>query len=306
MRRRFVDGGVGIVSAMTTVALLGTGTMGLPMARTLLHAGFVVRAWNRSPERARPLAGDGAEVFDDPHAAADGAEMLVTMLSDADAVLDVATRTLDALPANAIWIQMSTIGIEGTDRCRELAERAGVAFVDAPVLGTRQPAEQGQLVILASGPDDVRERCRPLFDAVGSRAMWVGKAGAGNRCKVVVNSWVIGVVGVLAETISLAQALGVDPQRFFDAVEGGGLDLPYARLKGTAMIERNFDDAAFRLALARKDGDLVLAAAAEAGIELPVMQAITDRMHRAEQDGHGDEDMAATYWVTAPQQSARR
>ena len=303
MRRRFVDGGVGIVSAMSAVAFLGTGTMGLPMVRNLLHAGLVVRAWNRSPQRARPLAGDGAEVFDDPRAAAEGADMLVTMLSDADAVLDVATPTLDALPANAIWIQTSTIGLEGTDRCRELAERAGVAFVDAPVLGTRQPAEQRRLVILASGPDEVRVRCQPLFDAVGSRTIWVGEAGAGSRCKVVVNSWVIGIVGVLAETISLAHALGVDAQRFFDAIEGGALDLPYARLKGKAMIERRFDDAAFRLALARKDGDLVLAAAAEVGIELPVMQAITDRMRRAERDGHGDEDMAATYWVSASEEA---
>ena len=294
---------MGIVSPMSTVAFLGTGTMGLPMARNLLPCGFVVRAWNRSAARARPLAGDGAELFDDPRTAAEGADVLVTMLSDADAVLDVARRALDALPGNAIWIQMSTIGIEGTDRCRELAERVGVTLVDAPVLGTRQPAEQAKLVILASGPDDVRDRCQPVFDAVGSRTMWVGEAGAGNRCKVVVNSWVIGVVGVLAETISLAQALGVDPQRFFDAIEGGGLDLPYARVKGKAMIERNFDDASFRLALARKDGDLVLAAAADAGIELPVMRAITERMHRAEQDSHGDEDMAATYWVSAPQQA---
>jgi 3-hydroxyisobutyrate dehydrogenase len=299
MGRRFADGAIGIVSPMTLVTFLGTGTMGLPMARNLLRAGFDVRAWNRSAERAQPLAGDGAELFDDPRAAAADADVLVTMLSDAGAVLDVAPRALDALPATAIWVQMSTIGIDGTDRCRELAERAGVTLVDAPVLGTRKPAEDAKLVIVASGPDEARDRCRPLFDAVGSRTMWVGEAGAGNRCKVVVNSWVIGVVGVLAETISVAQALGVDPQRFFEAVDGGGLDLPYARMKGKAMIERTFDDASFRLALARKDGDLVLAAAAEAGIELPIMQAITDRMRRAEQDGHGDEDMAATYWVSA-------
>jgi 3-hydroxyisobutyrate dehydrogenase len=289
---------------MTTVGFLGTGTMGLPMARNLLKAGFTVRAWNRSPERARPLAGEGAEVVDDPRRAAEGAEVLVTMLSDAEAVLDVAGRALDALPEGALWVQMSTIGVNGTDRCRELAERTGSRFVDAPVLGTREPAEQGKLVILASGPEDARDRCQPLFDAVGARTMWVGEAGAGNRCKVVVNSWIVGVVAVLAETIAVAQALDVDPQRFFDAVEGGPLDLPYARLKGKAMIERRFDDPSFRLALSRKDAELVLEACADAGIELPVMEAVAARLRRAEQEGHGDEDMAATYWVSAPTDAA--
>ena len=294
----------GMSTPMTTVGFLGTGTMGLPMARNLLKAGFTVRAWNRSPERARPLAGEGAEVVDDPRRAAEGAEVLVTMLSDAEAVLDVAGRALDALPEGALWVQMSTIGVNGTDRCRELAERTGSRFVDAPVLGTREPAEQGKLVILASGPEDARDRCQPLFDAVGARTMWVGEAGAGNRCKVVVNSWIVGVVAVLAETIAVAQALDVDPQRFFDAVQGGPLDLPYARLKGKAMIERRFDDPSFRLALSRKDADLVLEACADAGIELPVMEAVAARLHRAEQEGHGDEDMAATYWVSAPTDAA--
>jgi 3-hydroxyisobutyrate dehydrogenase len=288
---------------MSTVAFLGTGTMGLPMARNLLRAGFAVRAWNRSAERARPLAGDGAEVHDDARAAAEGSDLLVTMLSDAEAVIDVAQRALDALPDDAIWIQMSTIGLDGTDRCRELAERAGVTLVDAPVLGTRQPAEQGKLVILASGPEGVRNRCQPLFDAVSARTMWLGEAGAGNRCKVVVNSWIVGLVSVLAETISLAQALGVDPERFLEAVAGGAMDVPYAHMKGKAMIDRAFDDASFRLALARKDAELVLAACAEAGIELPVMEAVANRMRRAEEDGHGDEDMAATYWVSAPEQA---
>ena len=117
---------------------------------------------------------------------------------------------------------------------------------------------------------------------------------------MVVNSWIVGIVGLLAETVALAQALGVDPQRFFDAVDGGPLDLPYARLKGPAMIDRDFADASFRLALARKDSDLVLAAAENASLELPMIEAVAARLRRAEHDGHGDEDIAATYWVSAP------
>ncbi len=285
---------------MSTIAFLGTGTMGLPMVRNLLGGGFEVRAWNRSIDRARPLEDAGASIAEDPAVAARGVDIVITMLSDAPSVLDVAGPALEAAAANATWLQMSTIGVEGTTRCIELAERAGATCVDAPVLGTRQPAEQAKLVILASGPADARERAQPVFDAVGQRTLWLGEAGAGSRCKVVVNSWIVGLVNVLAETIAAAQALDVDPQHFFDAIEGGALDLPYARIKGAAMMARNFDDASFRLALARKDADLVLAAASDVGLELPVMDAIADRMRRAERDGHGDEDMAATYWVTDP------
>jgi 3-hydroxyisobutyrate dehydrogenase len=285
---------------MATLAFLGTGTMGLPMARHLARAGVELRAWNRSVERAQPLADDGAHVFDDARAAAQGASVLVTMLSDADAVLESAALALPELADDAIWLQMSTIGIAGIERCRELARDESVTLVDAPVLGTRQPAEDAKLVVLASGPESARERCDPVFDAVGSRTIWLGDAGAGTRCKIVVNSWIVGLVAVLAETIQLAQSLGVDPRHFFDAIEGGALDLPYARLKGKMMIEGVFDDASFRLALARKDADLVLAAAAEVGLEVPVMEAVAGRLLRAEKAGHGDEDLAAAYRATAP------
>jgi 3-hydroxyisobutyrate dehydrogenase len=269
------------------------------MARNLLAAGFTLRAWNRSIERAHPLEADGATVVDDPATAAEDCSLMITMLSDADAVLDVAAPALSQVAPDATWIQMSTIGIGGTERCAALAQRTGLKFVDAPVLGTRAPAEQGKLVVLASGPEGSRDACRPVFDAVGSRTMWVGEAGASTRLKVVINGWIVGLVSVLAETITLAEALDVDPTMFFEAIDGGPLDLPYARVKGGAMIDKSFDDASFRLALARKDADLLLAAAADRGLEVPVLAAVLDRLRAAEADGHGDKDMAATYWANA-------
>lgn len=285
---------------MNKLAFLGTGTMGAPMARNLIKAGFSVHAWNRSAARAAPLEEDGAQLFADPRRAAEGCSVLVTMLSDAGAVLDTAAQALPGVDRAGTWIQMSTIGIEATEHCAELAQRAGVTFADAPVLGTRDPAENGQLVILASGPDAARPVCEEVFEPLGSRTIWLGEAGAGSRCKVVVNGWIVGVVAVLAETIALAEALEVDPKLFFDAVEGGPLDLPYARLKGAAMISKSFDDVSFRLALSRKDADLLLSAAADVGIELPVMDAVVARLRAVEAVGHGDEDMAATYWASAP------
>jgi 3-hydroxyisobutyrate dehydrogenase len=280
---------------MTDIAFLGTGTMGLPMARNLLRAGFTVHAWNRTLDKALPLVDDGAQLFENPRDAADGCPLMVTMLADAASVLDVAQAALAASDPPDVWIQMSTIGVAGGERCAELAGDRGVTYVDAPVLGTRAPAQEGKLVILASGAESARPAVEPVFDALGSRTLWLGEAGTATAAKVSVNSWVVGIVGVLAETIRCCEALGVDPQVFFDAIEGGPLDLPYARLKGPAMMKRAFDDVSFRLALARKDADLVLAAAADAGLELPIMEGVADRLRAAEADGHGDEDIAAVY-----------
>lgn len=287
---------------MTTVAILGTGTMGLPMARNLARAGIMVKAWNRSREKAQPLTEDGVRVCEEPHEAAQEADIVITMLSDSASVLDTATMALEGRDGDTavVWAQMSTVGLEGTEYCQALAERLSVSFVDAPVLGTRQPAEEGKLVVLASGPEASVSRCRPVFEAIGQRTLELGEAGAATRAKLVINSWVLGVTGLIAETMTMAEALGVDPQVFFDAIEGGTLDLPYARLKGGAMITRSFGDAAFRLSLARKDAELVLAAAEQEALDTPVLRAVAERLHRAEAAGHGDEDMAANFLATAP------
>jgi 3-hydroxyisobutyrate dehydrogenase len=136
------------------ITVLGAGsTMGLPMARNLARAGFDVRAWNRTGEKARPLEEDGVRVFESPAQAADGADVLLTMLSDSGAVLDVVEDALPSVREGTVWLQMSTIGEVGTERCAEIARAHGIVLFDAPVLGTKQPAEQGKLVILASGPD---------------------------------------------------------------------------------------------------------------------------------------------------------
>ena len=288
---------------MTDLAFLGTGVMGFPMARNLNEAGFAVHAWNRTTERAQPLRDEGVEVYDDAAAAAAGCPLMVTMLADGDAVLDVAGRALatgDGLGADPVWIQMSTIGVEATERCLALADTHDVTFVDAPVLGTRAPAEQGELVVLASGVEAARPVADPVFAAVGGRVLWLGEAPAASAAKVMLNSWVLGVVGALSDTIALARATGVDPAVFFDAVEGGALDLPYARLKGPAMIDESFDDVSFAVSLARKDGELVLDAARAAGLRLPAMEGTVERLAQAERDGHAEQDMAAMYLARFP------
>jgi 3-hydroxyisobutyrate dehydrogenase len=248
--------------------------------------------WNRSRERAEPLA-DVATVADDPAAAVRGADVVVTMLWDADSVESVVQEAVPGLAAGTLWLQTTTVGVDGARRLAGLARKHGLEFVDAPVLGTKQPAENKELIVLASGPDDARDRVAPLLDAVGKKTLWIGEAGAGSRLKVVTNAWIVTVVEGAAETIALAEGLDLDPQLFLEAVGGGPLDLPYLQMKGKAMIEGDFEPS-FRLALAAKDAVLVEDAAARAALDLPMLAAIRQRFAEGVEQ-HGDEDLAATY-----------
>ena len=171
-----------------TVAVLGTGVMGGPMARNIARTGLAVRAWNRTIERARDLEADGATVVERPEEAVDGADVALTMLADAPATLDVAEAILPALGADAIWVQAGTIGIDAADRCIELAQRNRTTILDAPVLGTAKPAQDGALTVLASGPDDAIDRCEPIFRAIGQRTVRPGPAGKGTRLKLAANA----------------------------------------------------------------------------------------------------------------------
>jgi len=285
------------------VAVLGAGgTMGSGMARNIARAGIELVAWNRSRAKAEPLARDCAQICDTPAEAAASAELIVTMLSDADAVLATMQGSDGALASvrpDSVWIQMSTIGEQGTARCAELAQEHGIGFVDAPVLGTKQPAQEGKLVVMASGPQSLRELAQPVFDAVAQRTMWVGEqAGAGTRLKLVTNAWIVSVVEGAAEAIALAEGLGLDGTAFFDAIDGGPLDMPYLRLKGRAMIERDFEPT-FALELASKDAQLAVESAERVGLDLPALKAISARMQEAVPE-HGKEDLSVTFLTSAP------
>lgn len=280
-----------------TVAVLGTGIMGFPMAANVLAAGLRVRVWNRSRSRAEPLAEQGAVVTDTPAEAVRDADLVVTMLADGPAVEEVVGDDLLGGRSSAVWIQMSTVGPEWTRRLNTVAEHAGIGFVDAPVLGTKAPAEQGSLVVLASGPEQLRQRCEPMFDAVGTRTMSLGAVGAGSKLKLVTNAWVLALTNATAESIALAEQLDLDPALFLDAIGGGALDVPYAHVKGGAMMERTFP-ASFEARHAAKDAELVLAAAGEK-VDLGATRAAGEHLRTAIDEGHGDDDMAVLYYGCA-------
>ncbi len=284
-------------AALPVVALLGTGTMGAGMARNLSRAGLPTRVWNRSPQRAAPLADDGCTVCSTVAEAVAGADVVVTMLWDAESVEAVLREAGSALAEGVVLLQTTTVGVHGAGRLDLLARALGLVHVDAPVLGTKQPAEQGALVVLASGGADAdRRRLAPVLDAIGSRTLWLGVAGEGSRLKLAANAFVITLVGGIAQSVALTRALGLDPALFLEAVAGGAMDAPYVQLKGRAMIARDFTPA-FGLDGALKDADLIAAAAAEAGLDTALVDALRGQQRRVVEAGHGGEDLAATYRV---------
>jgi 3-hydroxyisobutyrate dehydrogenase len=282
---------------VSSVAVLGTGIMGAPMARNMAEAGLSVSAWNRTREKAEPLSSDGIEVAGSPAEAVRDRDAALTMLSSGEAVEAIMAGDGGALAAmgdDSLWIQSSTVGIGDTERFGELAAEAGIVFVDAPVLGTKQPAEQGELIVLASGPEEARQRCQPVFDAIGGKTLWLGEAGAGTRTKLVVNNWVLTLTAGLGETLALARALGVDPGDFLQIIDGAPMGSPYAQLKGKAMVEHSYEPS-FPLGLAEKDAGLILEAAEPAGLDPKIARVVRDRFARSAELGHDQEDMAAVH-----------
>ncbi|MDT8914033.1 NAD(P)-dependent oxidoreductase [Amycolatopsis sp. PS_44_ISF1] len=286
---------------MTTIAFLGTGIMGRPMAANLARAGHEVRAWNRTRAKAEPLAAEGATVFGSAREAVDGAEIVVTMLADGPTVAEVIAGA--GLAPGTLWLQTSTVGIEWAGRLAGAAERAGVAFVDCPVMGTRLPAERAELQVLAAGPAEVRERAAPVFDAIGVRTRWLGpEPGTATRLKLVMNGWVLALTNATAESLALAGALGVDPESFFDVMTGTTFDVGYARMKGPLMLSGDYP-ASFPAALAAKDARLVVEAAGDE-VDLAGAKAALAHLEAVVEAGHGEEDMAVLYRAVAKGRAA--
>ncbi|MDX6582452.1 MAG: 3-hydroxyisobutyrate dehydrogenase [Solirubrobacterales bacterium] len=278
-----------------TIAVLGTGRMGAPLARNLLAAGFRVIVWNRTESRAAALVGGGATLASSPLIAATDADVVLTMLTDGAATADTVDGddgAASALRPGSIWIQMGTVGVTWTQRLAELAASHEIEFVDAPVSGSTGPAQEGELVILASGPENTRPRVQPIFDAIGRHTYWLGRAGNGTRMKVVLNNWLAASTEALAETLSLNDALGLDPDEFIDLFADNAMASPYAVAKGRAMVAGDFAPG-FPLQHAFKDTALALAAAKDVGLELPLTEAVEGRWRGAIARGHGDEDLAA-------------
>ncbi|WP_282092831.1 NAD(P)-dependent oxidoreductase [Epibacterium ulvae] len=280
------------------VAVLGTGLMGGPMARNIAAAGCQVSVWNRSPDKAFSLAGPGITPAADPAEAVQNASVIVTMLKDAGAIAEAMSVLPDAesVPgAPVCWLQMSTVGPADMPGLETLAARKGLTLIDAPVLGTRQPAEAGQLLVLAAGPDSTKEVVQPVLDAVGKATRWLDTApGMATRLKLALNSWVFALTHGAAESLALARGLGLDPELVADTLRGGPLDTPFFQMKAQAMASGDFAPA-FTIDNAVKDSALIVDAALKAGVKLDLAEAGLNRYRRVQDQGHGGADMAATF-----------
>jgi 3-hydroxyisobutyrate dehydrogenase len=276
------------------VAVLGTGIMGSGIARNLLRAGLAVDVWDRSPEAAARLTGAGAIAHASPDQTVVRADIAITMLPDGPTVSSVAIDQgmLNALSPGGIWIQMSTIGVQATEQlaAKVADQRPDVWFVDAPVSGTRQPAEAGRLLILASGPEAARLALDPVFSAIGSRTLWLGEAGAGSRLKLVLNSWLAFLMEGIAESVALADILGVSHDAIREALHGSPLDAPVSLMK-LAKIDAGDESPDFSLRWATKDVDLALTEGGERA--MPVAATIDRRWHELVESGLGDADVSA-------------
>jgi len=277
-----------------TVAVLGTGLIGAAVARNLARKGFEVSAWNRSPEKARALANDGVTAVDSPGDAVRNAAIIVTVLKDGETTLEAIRAARATVAQGAIWLQLGTVGIPAIDELAAIADEYGLVLYDAPVQGTRQPAEQGKLVILASGPTDRRGDAQTVFDAIGQRTIWVADApGAGSRLKLALNSFVFALTHATAETMTIARTLGVDPQLAVEAFTGGPLDSGYFQGKGAAMLIGDFAPS-FVVDNALKDARLVADALAGTGVQADLAAASLARFERLAEAGHGGKDIAAS------------
>ncbi|MCS0636843.1 NAD(P)-dependent oxidoreductase [Streptomyces sp. LP05-1] len=271
--------------------------MGAAMARSMLRSGLDVRVWNRTREKADALVADGARSTASPAEAVSGAGVVLTALRDGPTVLDALREAAPGLAPGAVLAQTATVGATATAELAGWARDHELVFVDAPVVGTRQPAETGELLILAAGPESARDRLAPVFDAIGRATTWVSDDGAGaaaSRLKLVVNSWIAALTHATGETLALARGLGVDPAVFLDSVAGGPLDNGYLRAKAAAVLAGDYRPN-FSVSNALKDARLIGEAAEGAGLRLDLAAAGAARFERLDRHGRGEDDMAASY-----------
>jgi 3-hydroxyisobutyrate dehydrogenase len=275
------------------VGLLGVGLMGSAMAHRLLDQNISVIAWDRDAEHLRALEERGGVTAERASDVVSGADVVITMLSTAAVILRVVEPLLKDWPQGTTWLQMSSVGEAEADQLTQLAEAHAVRLVDAPVSGSTHPAEEGQLTILASGPDSARAAVEPIFDALASRVLWVGEAGMGSRLKLAANHWMITMVAALAESMHLCRAMGLDQEQFIALLDGGPLGSAYAVQKLYEMLRHDYP-VGFPLRLALKDLQLVQEVEQSSRAAMPLLDVVLERFASANQD-LSDKDLAVIY-----------
>lgn len=281
--------------ATSQIGFVGLGIMGIAMAINLLKAGYSVTVWNRSPGKCDALAAAGAAVAGTPAEVMSQCDITVAMLADPEAALEVATGKggiVDGTSPGKAYVDVSTVDA-ATSRAVAAAIRAkGGLFLEAPVSGSKGPAEQGQLIFLAAGDREVFDAAAPLLDVMGKASLFLGDVGAGAHMKLVVNMMLGSLMASFAEGLALADAAGLSQKDFLEVISLGAISAPMFSLKGPAMIEGRHPTA-FPLKHQQKDLRLVLELGEASGQALPVAAAVHALYDAAQADGHGDADFSA-------------
>ena len=275
------------------IAFLGIGIMGTGMVRSLLRNGHDVTVWNRHEEKAKPLAADGARVESSSAAAVADADVVITMLFDEPAVSAIAPEFLDSMMDGAIWMQCSTVGPAGIRRLERLAIEHSVEMVDAPVVGTKKPAEDGTLVVLVSGDSDRIDQLEPVLSAIASKTVRVGsEIGAASGLKLACNAWVASLTVATAQSLAMCEAFGLDPKMFLSTIAGSPTDTPYAHLKGAMMIERDYTPS-FAVDGLLKDLALMVDAVDGTDVSVRLVLPLYEAFAASSASGHHKDDIAS-------------
>jgi 3-hydroxyisobutyrate dehydrogenase-like beta-hydroxyacid dehydrogenase len=285
------------------IAFIGLGNMGSGMATNLIKAGHTLSVYNRSKNRADELKPLGARVANTPGEAAADAEIAITMLADDHAVLAVVIgkkNIFDSLPPNAIHVSMSTISV-GLSRYLAAAHRKRKQhYVSAPVFGRPEAAAAAKLFIVASGPAEQIERCRPLFDAMGQKTFLAGDDASGaNLMKLAGNFLITAMIEGLAESFALVRKAGLDANLFHEILTNSLFNAPIYKTYGALINSQKFEPAGFKLPLGLKDNRLLLAAAEEAAVPMPMASLLRDRFLAAIGQGMGELDWSAISKLSA-------
>jgi 3-hydroxyisobutyrate dehydrogenase-like beta-hydroxyacid dehydrogenase len=274
----------------------GLGRMGTPMARRVLEAGFPLTVWNRTRSRVDELAQAGARAAATPRALAEAAEIVVTMVSDAEVLADVLhgeDGLLRGLAPGSILIDMSTIGpAAAVSFAAEVRER-GAHWIDAPVSGSTALAERGALTTMVGGESEAIDRAQGVLAAMTQKSFRLGGAGAGAAMKLAVNSVVAVINEAIAEGLVLAERAGIAREAAYDVFSGGVVAAPYVLYKRNAFLEPDETPVAFTVDLMRKDLRLVFALAEHLGLQLPAVRAADGVLARASEQGLRDADFSS-------------
>jgi 3-hydroxyisobutyrate dehydrogenase-like beta-hydroxyacid dehydrogenase len=279
------------------IGFIGLGNMGIAMARNLIKAGHTLMVYNRTRGRAEELQAEGANIATTPAQAAAGAEALVTMLANdaaLRAVLFEPGNAVQSLPAGAVHISMSTISVALSRQLVEAHRGKRQHFISAPVFGRPDAAAAAKLFVVVAGPSDQLSRCQPVFDAVGQKTFVAGTDPvAANVVKLAGNFLISAVIEGLAEAIALVRKHGVDASAFLEILTSSLFSAPVYRNYGALILANKFEPPGFKLPLALKDNRLLLAAAEDAAVPMPLASLVHDRFVAALAQGLGEADWAA-------------